>query len=51
MSGELLSAADITFTNLESPLSDQGTKLDGKGIWFRGSRKIPRPYCRQVLML
>ncbi|MEL7563837.1 MAG: CapA family protein [Dehalobacterium sp.] len=37
MSGELLSATDITFTNLESPLSDQGAKIDGKGIWFRGN--------------
>lgn len=34
--GELLASADIAFANLESPLSDQGSKIDGKGIWFRG---------------
>lgn len=36
MTEELLGTADITFANLESPLSDQGAKIDGKGIWFRG---------------
>lgn len=36
MTGGLLRTADITFANLESPLSDQGAKIDGKGIWFRG---------------
>lgn len=36
MTGELLSSADVAFANLESPLSDQGTQIDGKGIWFRG---------------
>jgi len=34
---EMLASADITFTNLESPLSTQGKKLPGKGIWFRGN--------------
>jgi poly-gamma-glutamate capsule biosynthesis protein CapA/YwtB (metallophosphatase superfamily) len=37
MTREILSEADIAFANLESPLSDQGAKLDGKGIWFRGN--------------
>jgi len=32
----LLQAGDLTFGNLESPLSRQGTPLPGKGIWFRG---------------
>jgi len=30
-----LQTADITFGNLESPLSDRGTPLPGKGICFR----------------
>ncbi len=30
-----LRAADITFGNLESPLSDRGTPMPGKGIQFR----------------
>jgi poly-gamma-glutamate capsule biosynthesis protein CapA/YwtB (metallophosphatase superfamily) len=30
-----LKAADITFGNLESPLSERGTPLPGKGICFR----------------
>lgn len=34
---DFLADADVTFANLESPLSDQGTKLPGKGIWFRGN--------------
>lgn len=32
----LLQSADLTFGNLESPLSRQGTPLPGKGIWLRG---------------
>jgi poly-gamma-glutamate capsule biosynthesis protein CapA/YwtB (metallophosphatase superfamily) len=32
----LLRSADLTFGNLESPLSKQGTPLPGKGIWLRG---------------
>ncbi|ATW23779.1 CapA family protein [Candidatus Formimonas warabiya] len=36
---ELLASADIAFANLESPLSDQGKKIEGKGIWFRGNPK------------
>jgi len=32
---EMLSSADITFGNLECPLSDRGTPLPGKQIWFR----------------
>ncbi|NPV28418.1 MAG: CapA family protein [Firmicutes bacterium] len=32
----LLQGGDLTFGNLESPLSRQGTPLPGKGIWFRG---------------
>ncbi len=32
-----LKDADITFANLECPLSDKGVPLPGKGIWFRGS--------------
>ena len=42
MTKEILSAADITFANLESPLSDQGTKIDGKEIWFRGKPENTR---------
>lgn len=34
---QLLASADITFGNLESPLSTKGKKLPGKGIWFRGN--------------
>jgi len=36
---DTLRAADITFANLESPISDQGEKLPGKGIWFRAEPK------------
>lgn len=32
-----LSAADITFANLEAPLGTSGTALPGKLIWLRGS--------------
>ncbi|MGI6684660.1 MAG: CapA family protein [Bacillota bacterium] len=42
---DILSSADITFANLESPLSDQGKKIDGKGIWFRG-----KPENREALI-
>jgi len=31
-----LKSADLTFGNLESPLSLQGTPIPGKGIWLRG---------------
>ncbi|HHW28547.1 MAG TPA: CapA family protein [Syntrophomonadaceae bacterium] len=31
-----LQSADLTFGNLESPLSLQGTPIPGKGIWLRG---------------
>lgn len=31
----LLAQADITFGNLESPISSVGSPLPGKGIWFR----------------
>jgi len=34
---DLLRQADITFGNLESPLGVGGTKLPGKGIWFRAN--------------
>ena len=34
---DILPAADITFCNLESSLSDRGTPLPGKGIWLRGA--------------
>ena len=30
-----LSAADLAFANLESPISSQGRQLPGKGIWLR----------------
>lgn len=36
---ELLQSADLTFGNLESPLSQQGTPIPGKGIWLRGDPK------------
>ena len=32
----LLHNADLTFGNLETPLSQRGTPIPGKGIWFRG---------------
>lgn len=32
----VLREADLTFVNLESPISDQGQALPGKGICFRG---------------
>ncbi|MHB1125716.1 MAG: CapA family protein [Bacillota bacterium] len=32
---DFLKQADITFGNLESPLSNGGEPLPGKGIWFR----------------
>lgn len=31
-----LQAGDLTFGNLECPLSSRGAPLPGKGIWFRG---------------
>ncbi len=34
--GERLSAADITFCNLEAPLGTTGTMIPGKEIWLRG---------------
>ncbi|MFY9272409.1 MAG: CapA family protein [Thermacetogeniaceae bacterium] len=34
-----LKSADLTFGNLESPLSRQGTPIPGKGIWLRGDPK------------
>jgi len=37
--GSYLRDAGLTFGNLESPLSLQGTPLPGKGIWFRGDPK------------
>lgn len=30
-----LKSADLAFANLESPISDRGTPLPNKGIWFR----------------
>lgn len=33
----LFNEADAVFGNLESPLSDRGEKLKGKGIWLRAS--------------
>ena len=36
---DFLAAADITVANLESPLSVTGTRLPGKGIWFRAPRE------------
>ncbi|NLB18729.1 MAG: CapA family protein [Syntrophomonadaceae bacterium] len=39
-----LKEADLTFGNLESPLSDRGTPLPGKGIQFRA-----RPQLAQTL--
>ncbi|HBT48119.1 MAG TPA: hypothetical protein DEA73_09655 [Peptococcaceae bacterium] len=42
--GPLLRSADLTFGNLESPLSDTGKPIPGKGIWFRA-----RPEALQVL--
>ena len=35
-----LKKADLTFGNLESPLSDRGTPLPGKGIQFRGRPQL-----------
>jgi len=32
---EIISEGDITFGNLETTLATTGTKLPGKGIWFR----------------
>ncbi|MDD4798902.1 MAG: CapA family protein [Clostridia bacterium] len=32
---DYLADADLTFGNLESPISTKGSKLPGKGIWFR----------------
>lgn len=32
---DTLSSADIAFVNLESPLSNSGARIPGKGIWFR----------------
>jgi poly-gamma-glutamate capsule biosynthesis protein CapA/YwtB (metallophosphatase superfamily) len=34
---EHLSAADLTFTNLESPIGVKGRALPGKQIWFRAA--------------
>lgn len=31
----LLSGADIAFANLETSVSERGSRIDGKGIWFR----------------
>jgi len=31
-----LQKADLTFGNLETPLSQKGAPIPGKGIWFRG---------------
>ncbi|MGE5404367.1 MAG: CapA family protein [Candidatus Saccharibacteria bacterium] len=38
--GRLLQKSDITFGNLESPLSDRGRAMPGKGICFRGQPKM-----------
>lgn len=34
---DLLRSADITFVNLETSVTDRGSRMPGKGIWFRTS--------------
>jgi len=43
---DYLADADFTFCNLESPISTKGTKLPGKGIWFRAE-----PYTVEALQM
>ena len=43
---DYLADADFTFGNLESPISGKGTKLPGKGIWFRAE-----PYTVEALQI
>ncbi|MBC7341919.1 MAG: CapA family protein [Clostridia bacterium] len=38
--GQQLRDADLTFGNLECPISDRGSRLPGKGIWFRADPAV-----------
>lgn len=39
-SSGLLSKADIAFANLETSVSDRGSRIAGKGIWFRSRPEL-----------